>query len=101
MGATCSLSGYANANAANITFDAPFSEGYSNHYYALKIESSNAICLKSNKLYVYNYTDTNGSYTNDHYEIGQSTQVQIPTMTPYGQGYVTLRFNKGILVSAM
>lgn len=85
-------------NDAQIMFDSPFTEG-SSRYYALHIESNNAICLKANKLWIYNYTNTaNGS---DIYDLAQTTQVQIPTMTPYGQGYVTLRFNKGLLVSAM
>lgn len=85
-------------NDAQIMFDSPFAEG-SNRYYALRIESSNAICLKANKLWIYNYTNpSNGS---DIFDLAQTTQVQIPAMTPYGQGYITLRFNKGLLVSAI
>ncbi len=91
-------SGQVNDNTAQIMFDSSFTEG-SNRYYALRIESSNAICFKSDKLWIYNHTNANNG--SDIFDLGQSTQVQIPAMTPFGQGYVTLRFNKGILVSAM
>lgn len=96
-GSTDSHSGYAQDNNTNIAFDFKFNEG-GRYYYALGIESDTAICLKSDKLYIYNSTNGFGTYL---YDLGQTTQVQIPAMTPYGQGYVTLKFNKGILVSAI
>lgn len=96
-GSTDSHSGYAQDNNTNIAFDFKFNEG-GRYYYALGIESDTAICLKSDKLYIYNSTNGFGTYL---YDLGQTTQVQIPAMTPSGQGYVTLKFNKGILVSAI
>ncbi len=103
-GTTSSWDNYATSNFASIRFDSPFTEG-SKHYYALRMESSNAICLKSDKLYIYNYT--NSSNGSDIFDLGQTAQITVPIAVQdmYGNwimvGVRNLAFNKGILVSTM